>query len=144
MLGGVETVLPDGSLIRLGGVDQKKADVVSELKAVLAQYARVDNAAAVARAERAQLHEALPAAYRMLRHLRAALVVFLGQDNPDLEKFGVRIREPRKPTVQRKALAAEKARRTRALRGTMGPRQKEAIRYTGEPPLVLGKGTSEE
>jgi hypothetical protein len=144
MLWGVEIVVPDGSLIRLGGVDRKKTDVVSELQAVLAQYASVDSTAAVVRAERAQLREALPAADALLRHLRAALVVFLGQGNPELEKFGVRIREPRKPTVQQKVLAGEKARRTRALRGTLGPRQKKAIRYTGEPTLVLGEGTREE
>jgi hypothetical protein len=138
MLSGVQTVIPDGSLIRVDGVDQKKADVVTELQAVMTQYAAVDSSAAAVRADRAQLRQALPAAHLLLQHLKDAMIAYLGRGSPELQKFGLKARSGRKPTVQQKALAAEKARRTRALRGTKGSRQKAAIRFVGEPTLVLG------
>jgi hypothetical protein len=138
MLSGVQTVIPDGNLIRVDGVDQKKADVVTELQAVMTQYAAVDSSAAAAKADRAQLRQALPAAHLLLQHLKDAMIAYLGRGSPELQKFGLKARSGRKPTVQQKALAAEKARRTRALRGTKGSRQKAAIRFAGEPTLVLG------
>jgi len=138
MLSGVQTVIPDGSLIRVDGVDQKKADVVTELQAVLTQHAAVDSSAAAVKANRAQLSQALPAAHLLLQHLKLAIIALLGKGSPELQQFGLQVRVPRKLTVQQKALAAEKARRTRALRGTKGSRQKAAIRYAGEPTLVLG------
>ena len=138
MLSGVQTVIPDGSLIRVNGVDEKKADVVSELQSLLAQYASIDSSAAVAKAARVQLRQALPAASQTLQQLKDAIFAFLGRGSPELQKFGLKARTARKPTTQQKALAAEKARRTRALRGTKGSRQKAAIRYAGEPTLVLG------
>jgi hypothetical protein len=138
MLSGVQTVIPDGSLIRVDGVDQKKADVVTELQAVMTQYAAVDSSAAAVKADRAQLRQALPAANLLLQHLKLAVIALLGKGSPELQKFGIRVRVTRKLTSQQKALAAEKARRTRALRGTKGSRQKAAIRFAGEPTLVLG------
>jgi hypothetical protein len=138
MLSGVQTVIPDGSLIRVNGVDEKKADVVSGMQSVLAQYASVDSSTAVAKAARVQLRQAQPAAHQMLQQLKDAVIAFLGRGSPELQKFGLKARTARKPTTQQKALAAEKARRTRALRGTKGSRQKAAIRYAGEPTLVLG------
>ena len=138
MLSGVQTVIPDGSLIRVNGVDEKKADVVSELQSVLAQYASVDSSTAVAKANRVQLRQALPAAHQTLQQLKDAMVASFGRGSPELQKFGLQARSARKPTTQEKALAAEKARRTRALRGTKGSHQKAAIRYVGEPTLVLG------
>jgi hypothetical protein len=138
MLSGVQTVIPDGSLIRVDGSDQKKADVVTELQAVLTQYAAADGSAAQVKASRAQLRQAEPAARLLLAHLKDAIFAFLGRGSPELGQFGLKARTTRKPTVQQKALAAEKARRTRALRGTKGSRQKAAIRYVGQPTLVLG------
>jgi len=138
MLSGIQTVIPDGSLIRINGVDQKKADVVTELQSVLEKYASVDSSVAVAKATRVQLHQAQPAAQQTLQQLKDAMIASFGRGSPELQKFGLRAPSARKLTTQQKALAAEKARRTRALRGTKGSRQKAAIRYAGEPTLVLG------
>ncbi len=138
MLSGVQTVIPDGSLIRIDGVDQTKADVVSELQSVLAKYAAIDSSAAVTKANRVQLRQAQAAAQLLRQQLKDAMITSLGRGSPELQKFGLQARGRRNPTVQQKALSAEKARRTRALRGTKGSRQKAAIQYTGEPTLVLG------
>ena len=134
----LETALPDGDLIRVNGTVRQKADVLAELQAVLMQYAAVDDAAAIAQANRARLRDALPAARLLLAHLKDAMIGVVGRDSPELGKFGLEARAVRKLTVKQKALAAEKARRTRVLRGTKGSRQKAAIRYVGEPTLVLG------
>ncbi len=138
MLSGVQTVIPDGNLIRVDGVDQKKADVVRELQAVLTQYAAVDSSAAAVKANRVQLRQTLPAAHLLLTQLKDAMIAYLGRGSPELQQFGLKASVARKPTVQQKALSAEKARLTRVLRGTKGSRQKAAIQYTGEPTLVLG------
>jgi hypothetical protein len=137
MLAGLQEALPEGSVIRVNGRDRARADVLSELQSLLAQYALVDSSHAEQRALRAQLRAAKPAARALRQRLKEALVTRLGRNSPDLSRFGMEIRDRRKPTVQRQALAAEKARRTRALRGTKGPRQKAAIRFVGEPTLVL-------
>ena len=99
----------------------------------------VDSLRAEERALRAQLRAAKPAA----RALRLRL-----QDGPDRPPgswpqpgpLALRPGAPRPPQADgaaEKALAAEKRRRTRALRRTKGPRQKAAIRFVGEPTLVL-------
>src|SRR5450755_1235940 len=89
MLSGVQTVIPDGSLIRVDGVDQKKADVVSELQSVLAQYASVDSSMAEAKANRVQLRQALPAAHQTLRDLKDAVIAAFGRGSPELQKCGL-------------------------------------------------------
>jgi hypothetical protein len=139
MLSGVEQVIPDGSDVLVAGVQTKKADVVAKLQAFLSTYSAIDTQAAALTAERQGLKQSLPQGRLLLQELKDAMVAFLGRGSPDIQKFGLRVGgSRRKLTTQQKALSAEKARRTRALRGTKGSRQKAAIRYAGEPTLVLG------
>jgi hypothetical protein len=139
MLSGVQQVIPDGSDVLVAGVKLKKADVVAKLQAFTSQYDAITTQAATLLAERQGLKQALPDARTLLQELKDAVIAAFGRGSPEIQKFGLRVRATRKqPTVQQKALAAEKARRTRALRGTKGSRQKAAIRYVGQPTLVLG------
>lgn len=60
---------------------------------------------------------------------------FLGESSGELLKFGFKPKGKRPPlTLEQKAAKAEKARRTREARHTMGPRQKAAIH--GSPDLL--------
>jgi hypothetical protein len=138
MLSGVQQVIPDGSNVLVAGAQLTKADVVAKLTVFLTQYSAIETQAAVVKADRQGLKQSLPEARQLLQELKDAVIAAFGRGSPDLQKFGVRVRVTRKPTSQQRALAAEKARRTRALRGTKGSRQKAAIRFAGEPTLVLG------
>ena len=70
--------------------------------------------------------------------MRTGIRAYLGENNPDIEKFGfVAIGPRRKLSVEEKALRADKARRTRQARYTMGPKQKEAIKAESLPSLTI-------
>jgi hypothetical protein len=142
MLSGVQQAIPDGSNVLVAGAQLPKADVVAELNGFLSQYSAIETQMAVVKADRQGLKQTLPKARQLLQELKDAVIAAFGRGSPEIQKFGLRVRTIRKQTSQQKALAAEKARLTRALRGTKGSRQKAAIQYTGEPTLVLGPNSS--
>jgi hypothetical protein len=143
LLWGLQRNIPDGALVRIDGADRQKAEAAAQMQSILAQFATVDQLAAELAAERSKLRQLLPSARELRVTLKAAMVTHFGRSSPTLDEFGIRVHGARKLTVDEKALKAEKARRTRILRGTMGKRQKATIRYTGDPTLVLGPNRKE-
>jgi hypothetical protein len=138
LLWGLQRNIPDGALVRIDGADRPKAEAVAQLQSILAQFASIDQLAAELAAERSKLRQLLPSARELRVTLKGAMVTHFGRSSATLDEFGIRVHGARKLTVDEKALKAEKARRTRILRGTMGKRQKATIRYTGDPTLILG------
>jgi len=69
----------------------------------------------------------------------------VGADNQLLAQWGFVVSKPRKPlTSEEKVLRAAKAKLTRQKRGTLGKRQKAAIKQTTTPDvLVSADGTSQ-
>jgi type I site-specific restriction endonuclease len=140
MLSGVQQAIPDGSEVLVAGAKLMKADMVAKLQGFLSQYSAIATQAAELKADRQGLRQSLPEVRQLLQELKDAMIVAFGRSSPEIQKFGLRGRTARKLTSEQRALAAEKARRTRALRGTKGSRQKAAIRFAGQPTLVLGPG----
>ncbi|MBI3724738.1 hypothetical protein HY251_12400 [bacterium] len=69
-----------------------------------------------------------------LSSLRAALVGLFGPGSPVLETFGFRLPRRHAPlTAEQRLAKAARLRATRALRHTLGSRQKAAIREEGTP-----------
>ena len=75
----------------------------------------------------------------LLRDLKVALYALLGRQSPKLAEFGFVADLPHERlTPEQLVLRAAKARLTRQARGTKGPREREAIKVSGTPTVVLG------
>jgi hypothetical protein len=73
-----------------------------------------------------------------LADLKASLTTVLGRGSATLLQFGFKPQQPRKPlTPQQKVERAAKAKLTRALRHTMGSRQKAALKQTSAPSVAV-------
>ncbi len=110
----------------------QKQDVVAALQAVLALFADVDAGVQSLKQERLALKAALPGAHQLMVNLKAFLVSFLGKGNPSLAAFGIVEKPRRKLTPAEKAASAAKALATRELRGTLGKRAKQRVKFTGQ------------
>ncbi len=76
-----------------------------------------------------------PADRKFIAAIRNAVIGLLGDENPDLVKFGFKPRKQHAATVQEKTLAVARGKETREARGTKGPRAKAAIQ--GDPPAQV-------
>ena len=123
-----------------GGEADESGPGGESCRGFLSQYSAIATQAAELKADRQGLRQSLPEVRQLLQELKDAMIAAFGRSSPEIQKFGLRGRTARKLTSEQRALAAEKARRTRALRGTKGSRQKAAIRFAGQPTLVLGPG----
>lgn len=78
-----------------------------------------------------------------LADLNASVAGILGRDNEELTRYGFKpARRRRALTVEEQTLAKAKAELTRKARGTMGKRQRAAIRATETPTVVIKDGKS--
>ncbi len=83
-------------------------------------------------------------ALELLNDIQVGLASQVGSESPVLVACGFTPRKKRpKLSSEKKVLAAAKAKLTRQKRGTLGRRQKEAIRVTGTPQVTIGpEGTT--
>jgi hypothetical protein len=134
---GAEKNLPQTTALELSGKEMTVAQVVADLAAVLAKYADLRDAEAVVAQKRALLHEALPGAHAEVACFKKYLEAKLGKGNPQLAEYGFNlgVRQPTPSGV--KVLAAVKAKQTRAVRHTLGRRQRLALGVKG-PSVLLG------
>jgi hypothetical protein len=132
MAQGWSTVFPaDLSLPTTdGGFSQ--AAVVSQINTWLALYPAVAAAKLGSATAVAQLRQTTPAMRAQLSSLKAALKAYFGPGNPQLTQFGI------KPAKARAALSGEtlmvraaRAKQTRVIRGTLGAKQKAALKFQG-------------
>jgi len=81
---------------------------------------------------------------QFLGDLKSALGGAVGSDNQLLAQWGFKVKKPAKAlTSEEKVLRAAKAKLTREKRGTLGSRQKAAIKQTVTPDVtVKADGTS--
>jgi hypothetical protein len=76
---------------------------------------------------------AIPQAQQLAAELKGVLTGFFHAGNPQLSTFGLKVKKPPKPrTTASKAAAAVASAETRKIRGTLGRRQRLALRFTGE------------
>ena len=76
-----------------------------------------------------------PADRKLIAAIRNAVTGLLGDESTDLTKFGFKPRKQHTATVGEKTLAVARGKETRAARGTLGPRAKEAIQ--GDKPAQV-------
>jgi hypothetical protein len=133
MLAGLQSVIPDGSSVTVGGQAVAKTDLVTEMTQAIAAYQAADAAVSTTKGMRAQLNAQLPGFHKQYLDLKDGLVSSLGRGSPQLAQFGITAAKTAKPlTPTQKVVRTVKALNTRALRHTMGPRQKAAVQYDGK------------
>jgi hypothetical protein len=135
---------PGVPTINIRGIVYGPADLKTKLETF-------DNPFKNARAAHAALHQftsekpALVAEAReFLNDLKMALGGAAGANNQFLASWGFPVKKARKPlTSEEKLLRAAKAKLTRQKRGTLGKRQRAAIKQTATPSVqVNSDGTS--
>jgi hypothetical protein len=151
MIAGLQSVIPDGSSVTVGGQAVAKADLVTEMTQIISAYQAIEASIAATKGARSQLNAGLPGFHKQYLDLKDGLVSSLGRGNPQLAQFGITAAKTAKPlTPAQKVIKAEKAKATRAMRHTMGPKAKAAVQYTGKvqvsvsstPPTDPADGTS--
>ena len=128
----------EGQTFVIKGKDYTREDLAAEVAAEAAVFEEVSRAKlALAQAlltQRARVGQTRA----LLATVRNALELYYGIGSPEIELFGLPAKKPRRAlTSEEKVLKAERARRTRAARGTLGPRQKLAIKATGPISVVI-------
>jgi hypothetical protein len=113
--------------VTLGNQAVTPQQMLAVFQAVAQTNTDLDAARSVAKAKLQARNTALAVARKLALALEAYLVVTYGKDNPVLADFGIVVQQALPKTPEVKALAAAKAKATRAARHTMGPRQKAAI-----------------
>ena len=134
LLAGVNAILTEGSsLLTEGGGQLGKADITQTLSGGVAAYAAVDTQAATPRQSRVQLRAGSPVLRAFCAQLKADLIHAFGKGSPLLSQCGIgqkKLALPRTPV--QKLAAATKAQQTRALRHTMGRKQRSGLQFTGQ------------
>ena|SRR5579871_6712762 len=133
-----KTDLKAGTSVAVLGTTYAVPDLIAKLESYQSAYAGV-------RDTRSALHELIvqrdqlePEVVAFLGSLKAAVVNLFGTDSPELEKFGFKPKKKRAPLTSEQAFArAAKAKATRVKRGTLGRKQKAALKFTGTPIVTV-------
>jgi hypothetical protein len=139
MIAGLQAVIPDGSSVAVGGQAVAKADLVSGMSQILPFYQAADAAVAATKQARSKLSGQLQGSYSEYLALKDALVASFGRGSPQLAQFGISSSKQRALNPTQKVARAAKARKTRALRHTMGRVQKKAVQYTGTLEVAVNE-----
>jgi hypothetical protein len=113
-------------------------EIVKELQSILQLFTDLRDLRAKAQGQLKVVHTELIPGQAMLAALQRAMQASLGAGNPLLAQFGFAVgnRKPRSGATQVKAQA--KAQLTRALRHTMGSRQRASLRSVAPSMVTIG------
>jgi len=135
---GIDAAWPAGvDKLPLRGQWYTKEDFKAEVTATRKPWKDVRVAKAVVR----QFTQDKPAneakAKQLLADLKATMTTQFGGESETLSQFGFKPKAKRRAlTSEQQTLANAKRLLTRKARGTLGKRQREAIKYDGPPPHV--------
>ena len=132
---GVAGAIPDGTAVLVAGSNLTKQSILDQLGALLNGYQALAELRAQIAEKRGELSQSLVGGQVFARHLKDGLIAYFGRGNSQLAKFGIATgKSARQLTVQEKAARVARARATRALRHTLGSRQRAALR---SPPVTV-------
>ena len=135
MAQGWATVFPADLTLPSANGGYSVTAMVAQLNGWLALYAAVDSNRAAWRGSVAGLAAAEASIRKQLAQLKSTITAYFGNESQQLVQFGLTPKKPRaKLSSAKLAVRAERSLKTRAIRGTMGAKQKAAKKYTG--PLV--------
>ena len=135
ILAEIGAAIPQGKTVDVGGKTYTVDELVKKLQSYQALFIGPRETRASLRQMVADREAATPEVVGFLSDLGAGFVGVLGRKNPELDKLGYPPRkENRKLTAEELLHRSEKARLTRELRHTLGPRQKEQLKASDQPP----------
>jgi hypothetical protein len=142
-LGVTQNFPPSIQQIVVNGKSFDQKALLAEIDSVRGPWKGARSAHAVLRQFTQLKPENKKAADEFLAGLEAALVACFGRESEELTKFGFMPFKRRRPlTVEEKVQRAAKAKITRQKRGTLGKKQKEAIKAEETPGVhVAPDGT---
>ena len=143
LINGVQTTLTSGQSFPINGQSYKQSTLLAALKEQAAPFDAAASAHEVLKKAVVDREAARPAATAFYKQVVAVLLAYYGADTATLAVFGIAPRKvKRQLTSQEKLAAATKAKATRAMRGTIGPKKKEAIKATGPVTITSSIGSS--
>jgi hypothetical protein len=144
-ISGCANAFPPGiTALQVRNVTFNQADLNAKLVSLDSPFKGARSAHASLRTFTSQKSQYTKDAEQFLADLKAVLAGALGSDNQLLVQWGFKVTKPKKPlTAEQKVLRAAKAKLTRQKRGTLGRKQKAAIKATSTPDvMVSADGTS--
>jgi hypothetical protein len=131
--------LPAGTVVTVGRVNYAASDLVKLLDSIDAPFKKKRELRAGLRALSQTGKQDAAQAKEFLADLKTGLKTLLGRKSEELSSFGFKPDgTPRTaPTVEQKVLRAAKRKMTREMRGTLGPRQKESLKATQAPQVIV-------
>ena len=140
---GVQDNLDKTAVVPMQSGPMKKPDLLAAIAAQRKPYLDVEAARNELEAKIKARDAAAPTARDFVQRLDAGLTAIVGTDPNAKAKLGLpKLKAKRQLTVEELASRAAKMRATRKLRGTMGSRQKEAIKATGDFSVTVGSTSS--
>ena len=134
----VQTLVAAGSTLTVGGKAYSQADLLKEIEAKRAPLKDARDAKVNFAKARVVVRAELPDIKSWVKELRTGVRAFVGESNPEIEKFGFAVVRPRrKLSAEENALKADRSRRTRQARHTMGAKQKETIKAAPVDTLTI-------
>jgi hypothetical protein len=136
-LAGVNQYLPAATNLVLNGKSMAQPEIVKALQDVLQLFSDLRSTRATAQAQLKTVRTELIPGHALYTALEKAVQAFLGKGNPMLAQFGYALgnRKPRTGATNVKAQA--KSQLTRALRHTMGPKQKASIQAVAPAAVTV-------
>ena len=119
--------------------------IIAALQADADLYASVDSALQALKEAINAKNAGAAAAYEALyNNVVAGIRADKGPSSAELPAFGIKLPKPRTPrTAAQKALSAARRQQTKAARGILGKKQRQAITLAGQPGLVMVSPTGQ-
>jgi hypothetical protein len=137
MRAGVEKYLPTDETLVVCGKRWTQAELVQALKSAEQLYIDVRDARAALRQKLLDRQAKVRPHAELVANLADALRGYHGRTSAKLAEHGIRTGARPQRSTQATLLAATRAKLTRKARHTMGPKQKQAIKASGNPSLVI-------
>ena len=141
---GTQNYWPAGlSQLVVEGVGYTQASLLAKLTSITSPWVGARDAHTALRDFTQQKPDLTSAATMFLASMDASLGAQIGEYSEVLSKFGFKPKKRRKAlTVEEQALKTAKAKLTRQKRGTLGSKQKAAIKETGTPTVTISPGAA--
>jgi len=139
-LAGMQKYLPSDSSLEINGATKTVAQIAADFSAMLTKYDAIRSAKAQWQLSIQALRDALPAEQEEYLALKKVLEGKRGRGNPQLLEYGFSIGARKPASVETKVAAAAKARATRAVRHTLGRKQRLALSDAVTEPSVVVLG----
>jgi hypothetical protein len=139
-LAGVNQYLPATTNLVLLGKTMAQPEIVKALQDVLQLFTDLRDLRAKAQGQLKTLRGELVPGRVLFTALEKAVQAFLGKGNPLLAQFGFAMGNRKAVSGATRVKAQAKSKLTRALRHTMGPKQKAAIQAAAPETVTVGPG----